>query len=166
MADFNQLSRFAKLFGMISPGLDVKPLLAELKARVSEELDYTLEADAQRSFADAYADDPEIVVPRVVASAPKIVVSEWLDGTPMSQIIASGTQEQRNLSGRLLALLHFPRRSDANSCTPTRTRATSGCCPTAGSASSTSARSPGCPTGHRSRWVASPGWYSPARSMQ
>jgi predicted unusual protein kinase regulating ubiquinone biosynthesis (AarF/ABC1/UbiB family) len=107
MADFNQLSRYAKLFGMISPGLDVKPLLAELKARVSEELDYTLEADAQRSFADAYADDPEIVVPRVVASAPKVVVSEWLDGTPMSQIIAAGTQEQRNLSGRLLALLHF-----------------------------------------------------------
>ena len=29
---------------MISPGLDVKPLLAELKARVSEELDYSLEA--------------------------------------------------------------------------------------------------------------------------
>ncbi|MBV9822030.1 MAG: AarF/ABC1/UbiB kinase family protein, partial [Actinobacteria bacterium] len=27
MADFNQLSRFAKVFGMLSPGLDVKPLL-------------------------------------------------------------------------------------------------------------------------------------------
>jgi predicted unusual protein kinase regulating ubiquinone biosynthesis (AarF/ABC1/UbiB family) len=107
MADFNQLSRFAKLFGMISPGLDVKPLLGELKARVSEELDYSLEAEAQRRFSEAYADDPEIVVPRVVASAPKIVVSEWLDGTPMSQIIASGTQAERDLAGRLLALLHF-----------------------------------------------------------
>jgi predicted unusual protein kinase regulating ubiquinone biosynthesis (AarF/ABC1/UbiB family) len=113
MADFNQLSRFAKVFSKLSPGLDVKPLLTELKARVSEELDYTLEASAQRQFAAAYADDPDIVAPRVVASAPKIVVSEWLDGTPLSKIISSGNQEQRDQAGRLLALLHFsaPQRS-------------------------------------------------------
>ncbi|HEX4726831.1 MAG TPA: AarF/ABC1/UbiB kinase family protein, partial [Jatrophihabitans sp.] len=107
MADFNQLSRFAKLFSMVSPGLDVKPLLAELKARVSEELDYTLEASAQRQFTAAYSDDPEIVAPRVVASAPKVVVSEWLDGTPLSRIIATGSQAERDRAGRLLALLHF-----------------------------------------------------------
>ena len=107
MADFNQLSRFAKVFGMISPGLDVKPLLAELKARVSEELDYTLEAGAQRQFVAAYEGDPDIVAPRVVASAPKVVISEWLDGIPLSKIIATGTQEQRDRAGRLLALLHF-----------------------------------------------------------
>ncbi len=113
MADFNQLSRFAKVFGMLSPGLDVKPLLAELKARVSEELDYTLEASAQRQFVAAYEGDPEIVAPRVVASAPKVVVSEWLEGTPLSKIIATGSQEQRDRAGRLLALLHFsaPQRS-------------------------------------------------------
>ncbi len=107
MADFNQLSRFAKMFGRISPGLDVKPLLAELKQRVSEELDYSLEADAQRAFAEAYAGDPDIAVPRVVASAPRVVVSEWMDGTPLSKIISSGSQEQRDQAGRLLALLHF-----------------------------------------------------------
>jgi predicted unusual protein kinase regulating ubiquinone biosynthesis (AarF/ABC1/UbiB family) len=107
MADFNQLSRFAKLFGMISPGLDVKPLLAELRARVTEELDYSLEADAQRRFAAAYDGDPEIVVPRVVASAPKILVSEWQDGTPLSKIITDGSQQQRDRAGYLLAILHF-----------------------------------------------------------
>jgi predicted unusual protein kinase regulating ubiquinone biosynthesis (AarF/ABC1/UbiB family) len=107
MADFNQLSRFARLFSMLSPGLDVKPLLAELKARVSEELDYTLEADAQRQFTAAYVDDPDIVAPRIVASAPKVVVSEWLGGTPLSKIIAGGSQPERDRAGRLLALLHF-----------------------------------------------------------
>ncbi|HEX2903286.1 MAG TPA: AarF/ABC1/UbiB kinase family protein [Jatrophihabitans sp.] len=107
MADFTQLSRFARLFAVISPGLDVKPLLAELKARVSEELDYTLEADAQRQFTAAYEGDPDIVAPRVVASAPKVVVSEWLDGMPLSRIISGGTQQQRDRAGELLALLHF-----------------------------------------------------------
>jgi predicted unusual protein kinase regulating ubiquinone biosynthesis (AarF/ABC1/UbiB family) len=107
MADLTQLSRLAWLFAKLSPGLDVKPLLAELKERVLEELDYTLEADAQRRFAAAYADDPQIAVPRVVASAPKAVVSEWIEGRPMSAIIRDGTQAERDEAGSLLALLHY-----------------------------------------------------------
>jgi predicted unusual protein kinase regulating ubiquinone biosynthesis (AarF/ABC1/UbiB family) len=107
LADFTQLSRMAWLFSRMSPGLDVKPLLAELKERVLEELDYALEADAQRRFAAAFADDPNVAVPRVVASAPKVIVTEWLDGIPLSRIIASGTQVERDQAGSLLALLHY-----------------------------------------------------------
>jgi predicted unusual protein kinase regulating ubiquinone biosynthesis (AarF/ABC1/UbiB family) len=107
MADFTQLSRMARLFARISPGLEVKPLLAELKDRVLEELDYGLEADAQRAFAAAYADDPEIAIPRVVASSPKAMITEWMDGTPLSRIIATGSQEQRDRAGTLLAVLHY-----------------------------------------------------------
>lgn len=107
LADFTQLSRMARLFGRLSPGLDVKPLLAELKDRVTEELDYTLEAQSQRGFAAAYADDPDIAVPRVVASAPKAIVTEWMPGTPLSRIIATGTQDERDRAGSLLALLHY-----------------------------------------------------------
>jgi predicted unusual protein kinase regulating ubiquinone biosynthesis (AarF/ABC1/UbiB family) len=107
MADFTQLSRMARLFSRLSPGLDVKPLLAELKERVAEELDYRLEADAQRGFAEAYADDDMIAVGRVVASAPKVIVTEWLEGRQLSSIIANGTIEQRDSAGYRLALLHF-----------------------------------------------------------
>jgi predicted unusual protein kinase regulating ubiquinone biosynthesis (AarF/ABC1/UbiB family) len=107
MADLNQLTRLAWLFARLSPGLDVKPLLAELRERVLEELDYTMEADAQRAFATAFADDPDIAVPRVVASAPKAVVSEWMEGRPLSSVIAAGTPSERDHAGSLLALLHF-----------------------------------------------------------
>lgn len=107
LADFTQLSRFARLFTRLSPGLDTRALLAELRERVVEELDYSLEADAQRAFQSAYADDPDIVVPRVVASAPKVLVSEWMDGTPLSRVIAEGSQQQRDRAGGLLSLLHF-----------------------------------------------------------
>jgi predicted unusual protein kinase regulating ubiquinone biosynthesis (AarF/ABC1/UbiB family) len=107
MADFNQLSRFARLFYRLSPGLDVKALLNELRERVAEELDYSLEADAQRQFQAAFNGDAEITAPRVVASAPKVLVSEWMDGTPLSKIIATGTQEQRDHAGYLLSVLHF-----------------------------------------------------------
>ncbi len=107
MADLTQLTRFARLFARVSPGLDIKPLLAEIKDRVLEELDYAREADAQRGFAAAFAGDEEILVPRVVASAPKVIVTEWMSGQPLSAIIRSGSPAERDRAGTLLALLHY-----------------------------------------------------------
>src|SRR5690242_10547728 len=107
VSDLNQLGRLASLFKVVQPGLDVKPLVSELKLRVVEELDYELEASAQRAFAVAYEGDEMIYVPPVVASSPRVLVTEWLDGTPLSAIIAGGTEEQRDAAGERLALLHF-----------------------------------------------------------
>jgi predicted unusual protein kinase regulating ubiquinone biosynthesis (AarF/ABC1/UbiB family) len=107
LADLSQLSRLAGMFRVLQPGLDVKPLLVELRARITEELDYELEAKAQRQFGKAYKDDEEIYIPAVVKSSPRVLITEWIDGTPMSQIIASGTEEQRNRAGYLMATLHF-----------------------------------------------------------
>ncbi|WP_305092124.1 AarF/ABC1/UbiB kinase family protein [Prescottella sp. R16] len=106
-ADLKTLSRFANLFTSIMPGTDVKPVLDELSARTEEELDYRIEADNQRAFATAFDGDPKFVVPRVVASAPKVVVTEWMSATPLSAIITDGTAEQRNTAGALLAEFHF-----------------------------------------------------------
>jgi len=66
LSDLTQLSRFARLLGPLIPGMDIKPLIAELKDRVSEELDYGLEAQAQQVHAEEFTDDPDVVVPGVV----------------------------------------------------------------------------------------------------
>src|SRR6202034_114872 len=102
ISDFNQLSRLARLFGAFMPGLDVKPLLAELRDRVAGELDYRLEAAAQEAFAAYYAGDPDVCVPRVVSVSDHMVVSEWLDGIPLARIIADGTAAQRNRAGIMI----------------------------------------------------------------
>jgi predicted unusual protein kinase regulating ubiquinone biosynthesis (AarF/ABC1/UbiB family) len=107
VADLNQLSRLASMFRVLQPGLDVKPLLTELRTRITEELDYELEASAQAAFAAAYAGDPEIYVPPVVASAPQLLVTEWVTGLPLSTLIKEGGQDARDDAGRRLALLHF-----------------------------------------------------------
>ncbi|WP_422771660.1 ABC1 kinase family protein [Plantactinospora sp. WMMC1484] len=107
LSDLKQLSRLGAMFRAIQPGLDIKPLLSELRDRISEELDYELEAESQRAFAAAYAGDPEIFVPEVVAAAPQVLVTDWVEGKPLSAIIDSGTEEERNLAGRLMATLHF-----------------------------------------------------------
>ncbi|HXW46714.1 MAG TPA: AarF/ABC1/UbiB kinase family protein [Streptosporangiaceae bacterium] len=106
-SDFTQLSRIGMLFGVLMPGLETRPLLDELRARVVEELDYRMEATSQQAFADAYADDSDFYVPRVIAATDHVLVSEWMGGTPLAEIIASGTQEQRNRAGLLLVRFLF-----------------------------------------------------------
>ncbi|RAO30332.1 Atypical kinase COQ8, mitochondrial [Micromonospora saelicesensis] len=107
LADLKQLSRLGGMFRAIQPGLDVKPLLAELRERITEELDYELEAESQRTFAAAYADDPEIFIPEVVNASPRVLVTEWVTGTPLADIIREGTEEERDEAGRLMATLHL-----------------------------------------------------------
>src|SRR5262245_51189259 len=107
LSDLTQVGRLAGLFRVLQPGLDVKPLVAELRARISEELDYELEAAAQRAFAEAYAGDPEIFVPGVVAVAPRVLVTEWVSGTPLSRLISDGEKDERDRAGLLLATLNF-----------------------------------------------------------
>jgi predicted unusual protein kinase regulating ubiquinone biosynthesis (AarF/ABC1/UbiB family) len=103
LADLNQIGRLSRLFGLLVPGLDAKPLVAELKARVAEELDYRLEGRSQEQFARAYAGDPDLLVPQVVHVADQVLITEWVEGTPLSQIIARGTAAERDRAGLLLA---------------------------------------------------------------
>ncbi|WP_027342699.1 ABC1 kinase family protein [Hamadaea tsunoensis] len=107
IADLAQLARFSALFGVIQPGLDVKPLVAELRERVVEELDYDLEAASQTAFAEAYADDKEFYIPRVLKSSPRVLVTEWVEGQPISAVINSGTVGDRDRAGQLLATFAF-----------------------------------------------------------
>jgi predicted unusual protein kinase regulating ubiquinone biosynthesis (AarF/ABC1/UbiB family) len=107
LSDLNQLSRFARLLGPLIPGMDLKPLIAELKDRVSEELDYGLEAQAQQAHAEEFTDDPDVVVPCVVHQCDEVLITEWMEGVPLSEVIADGTQEQRDRAGQLLARFLF-----------------------------------------------------------
>ena len=107
MSDLRQLSRVARMFAALSPGLAVKPLLAELTARVAEELDYRLEATNQSEFAAAYDGDDAVLVPGVVTGTDRVLVTEWIDGTPLSQVIRDGSQQDRDRAATLLARFVF-----------------------------------------------------------
>jgi len=107
-SDLKQLGRLARTFGSVVPGIDIKPLIEELQARVAEELDYELEADAQRQFAAEFEGDPEFLVPHVVDGSPRVLVSEWLESpASLARMIAEGTQEQRDHYGELYVRFLF-----------------------------------------------------------
>ncbi len=108
MADLRTLARAARAIGPLIPGVDMKPLVEEVQARAREELDYDLEAEAQREFAAAFRDDPFIDVPDVVAVGPRVLVTEWLDSAgSLASVIADGSQAERDHYGEVFTRFLF-----------------------------------------------------------
>ncbi|HEX8497999.1 MAG TPA: AarF/ABC1/UbiB kinase family protein [Actinomycetales bacterium] len=113
ISDVNQVARVARMSGSWIPGIDIKPIMDELKRTLSEELDYGLEARSQQQFAEAFADDPTFALPGVVAGSEHVIVSEWLEGVPLSRVIRDGSPAQRDAAAAryLEFLVAGPQRS-------------------------------------------------------
>jgi len=114
MSDLRQIGRLGRTVAPLVPGVDIKPLVEEMQARAVDELDYELEAEAQRAFAEAFRDDPDIVIPDVVAQGAEVLVTDWLESpASLASIIRNGTQEQRDHYGELFVRFLFdgPRRT-------------------------------------------------------
>jgi predicted unusual protein kinase regulating ubiquinone biosynthesis (AarF/ABC1/UbiB family) len=79
------LAVFFQLLRSAVPGLtrlDPREIAREVSARITEELDYRLEASNQRFFADAYRGHPFITVPEVIPelSARRVLTQQLADG--------------------------------------------------------------------------------------
>ena len=72
----------------MAPGLDVKAVGGEVRERISEELDYELEAQNHRALARAFRGHPFAVVPRVhtALSARRVLVTDFLDGVRFDEV--------------------------------------------------------------------------------
>ncbi|MRH91478.1 phosphotransferase [Nocardia sp. SYP-A9097] len=119
-SDIDQLRRMSGLASIFAPNADIGAMTERLAECVTAELDFAAESQQQRVFADAFADDPDFRVPAVVAQRGDVIVSEWLDGVPLTRLIADGAQSERDRVG-LLALrfvLSAPERSGLLYCDP------------------------------------------------
>ncbi len=78
--DLRNLKLLMPLLGRIAPGLDTKALAQELTERISEELDYELEAQSQRRIARGWRDHPHVAVPNVLTelSTRRVLVTEFV----------------------------------------------------------------------------------------
>jgi predicted unusual protein kinase regulating ubiquinone biosynthesis (AarF/ABC1/UbiB family) len=99
--------RNADMLGLILKqgfgGLNPDDMVAEIKERLAEELDYRIEARNQQHFADHYHGHPFINVPNVVPgfSTRKVLTTELVDGAPWSEML-TWPQEERDLVGECL----------------------------------------------------------------
>lgn len=99
------------LFGALSivfPGMDPRPIAEELRGRISEELDYRVEADNQRLFVAEYADHPAIHVPGVVdeLSTGRVLTTELAEGATWAELL-TWSQQERDLAAETLYRFAF-----------------------------------------------------------
>ncbi|MGN6332330.1 MAG: ABC1 kinase family protein [Motilibacteraceae bacterium] len=110
-SDMAQLRAMSPLLSRLLPSLDLRALLDEHAARLTEELDYEFEAGWMHRFAQGWQDS-FVHVPAVVHASESVLVTEWLDGMPFTEIVSRGSREQRDAAGSMLCEFTFasPRR--------------------------------------------------------
>ncbi|MEX2293241.1 MAG: AarF/ABC1/UbiB kinase family protein [Acidimicrobiales bacterium] len=98
-ADLDNAGLLFGAVGMLFPGLEPEPIVAELRTRLVEELDYVLEADNQRLFADFYRGHPFIHVPEVVGdlSTRRVLTTELAEGVRFETVL-EWSQDERDLA--------------------------------------------------------------------
>ena len=109
-ADLDNTTLIGNLLGGIYKGLDPEPLVRELRARISEELDYRIEARNQQMFADYYRGHPNFLVPDVVPelSTSRVLTSDLAAGDSFSTLL-TWPQSERDLAAE--AIFRFVFRS-------------------------------------------------------
>ncbi|MEU5408758.1 ABC1 kinase family protein [Nocardia asteroides] len=107
LADLQALRRATPLFTALLPGADTRPVIEALCEEINAELDYAREAANQRAFAAAFADDPDVVLSRVIAQRGDVLITEWLDGVPLSRLILRGEAAELDRLGVLILRFLF-----------------------------------------------------------
>jgi predicted unusual protein kinase regulating ubiquinone biosynthesis (AarF/ABC1/UbiB family) len=102
-ADLRTMTMLRRPLSRIMAGADVDALLSEISDRLSEELDYEMEAQNQRSIARLYDGHPFILVPRVMTSLcrDRVLVTEFITGEGF-EALKHRQQAQRDRIGEIL----------------------------------------------------------------
>jgi predicted unusual protein kinase regulating ubiquinone biosynthesis (AarF/ABC1/UbiB family) len=102
-ADLDNVALLRRMLRITAPAQDVDALLAELRERVLEELDYRKEAVSQARFAEYYDGHPTICVPKVIEelSTRRMVTSELAVGARFAEL-AEWSQQERDLAAETI----------------------------------------------------------------
>ena len=104
-ADLDNAELLYALFAALAlKGLDAKGLVDELRMRMSEELDYRLEARNQTMFVEAYAGHPFFRVPAVLTefSTERMLTTEWVDGLTWAAFVEQADQAAKDRAGEII----------------------------------------------------------------
>ena len=107
-ADLQNVALLRRMLRITAPSQDVDALLAELRDRVVEELDYQQEAANQSLWAEHYQGHPFIHIPGIVTelSTRRVVTSELADGARFAEL-ASWSQRERDLAAETIYRFTF-----------------------------------------------------------
>lgn len=102
-SDLDNSATLLSVIRLAFPSLDAASLVTELRERIGEELDYSLEARNQQMFARYYENHPFVHVPAVVAglSSRRVLTSELVVGSRYEEVL-DWPQDERDLAGETI----------------------------------------------------------------
>ncbi|HEU5420851.1 MAG TPA: AarF/ABC1/UbiB kinase family protein [Streptosporangiaceae bacterium] len=102
-ADLDNVALLRRMLKITAPRQDVEALVAELRERIGEELDYRREAANQKLLAAYYDGHPTIGIPAIIdeLSTRRVVTSELSDGAKFAEL-ATWSQHERDLAGETI----------------------------------------------------------------
>lgn len=109
-ADLKNLRTIFKNLVAMFTEMDFEPVWAEVRDRLLEEIDYVHEAQNLRRMAELHAENPDIVIPKVVdeASAKSVLTMEYVTGIPPEEACSDAyPQELRDRWGYVLLELQL-----------------------------------------------------------
>jgi predicted unusual protein kinase regulating ubiquinone biosynthesis (AarF/ABC1/UbiB family) len=106
--DLRNAMLLVPLIKRLAPGVDVKALANEMRERVSEELDYELEAQNQRRIERLTRGHPFISVPKVRTdlSTRRVLVSEFVEGMRFEDV-RRASEPERDRYGEIVFRFFF-----------------------------------------------------------
>jgi predicted unusual protein kinase regulating ubiquinone biosynthesis (AarF/ABC1/UbiB family) len=107
-SDLRAATLLVPLLRRMAPGLDGRAVLGELRERISEELDYELEAQHQRRVARAWRDHPHVLVPGVdtTLSTRRVLVTDWVHARDF-RVMRELPDAERDRLGEILYRFFF-----------------------------------------------------------
>ncbi|HEY6725181.1 MAG TPA: AarF/ABC1/UbiB kinase family protein [Polyangiaceae bacterium] len=103
-SDLNNAGMLESVVSLLGPkAMNARAVLEVVRQRFREELDYTLEAERQRYFAEVHAGDSAIKIPRVIAerSSRRVLTTELARGASLAQAQGASVELRRQYAETL-----------------------------------------------------------------
>ncbi len=109
-ADLNQLRIVFAVHKRMNPAIDTAEILAEVSARLREELDYQLEARHMALYGRIFADDALIRVPSVISdlSTRRLLTMTWAEGRPLLAHKADPVEDRNTIARAMFRAWWLP----------------------------------------------------------
>ena len=98
-----------KLISYLYSFANLSNAMIDIKTKLNEELDYTLESFNQQHLHDVWSDNDNIKIPQIISelSNDNLITMEFIEGENLNIFIANSTQEERNNIGKYMVEFIF-----------------------------------------------------------
>ncbi|WP_061937082.1 AarF/ABC1/UbiB kinase family protein [Aureimonas sp. AU22] len=105
-ADVDNVATLLRVSGLLPPGLDIAPLLAEAKAQLHEETDYRREGNQMEAYGRLLAGKDAFVVPTLAPdfTTDNVLAMSFVEGVPIEDVVVAEQPERDRIAALLIDL--------------------------------------------------------------